>query len=123
MGLPTPSASFRAVQGDGLRLGCTSGGGRRLSVEAGSADGRAARRDSGDYAAFVQVATASSLLLQRIAEADLALSFALAGKRSPGQRSAWVGCTLIEAGARATLTSASQSGQNSLVTVMVALLP
>ena len=69
------------------------------------------------------VATVSSLLLQRRIEDDLALSVALASRRSPGQRSAWAGCTLIEAGARSTLTFSVALWPNSLVTLMVALLP
>ena len=69
------------------------------------------------------VATASSLLLQWIAEADLALSVAVAVRPSPGQRSAWAGCTLIELGAFSTLTFSVAIWPNSLVMVMVALLP
>ena len=69
------------------------------------------------------VATAGSLLLQEMAEADLSLSFARAVRRSPGQSSACVGCTEIELGARSTLTFSVALWPNSLVTVMVALFP
>ena len=69
------------------------------------------------------VATASSLLLQLMTEAAPEFSFAVALSCSPGHRSARVGWMLMDEGARYTFTLTVAVWPNSLVTVMVALLP